>query len=98
MPEEQTSTNQVINTTQPRPLRGLKLRGVKKIPTIETVKKGAGPDGEDLYMTINEEDYDKELHGEKVDKLPTRGKKASAEKEDDSGEEEEEEEEAEEEE
>lgn len=78
MADEDTSVNQQINTTQPKPLKGLVIRGHKTIPTIQTVKKGAGADGEDLYMIINEEDYDKKLHGEKVDKLPSRGKKKEA--------------------
>ena len=72
------SSSQIVNTTQPTPLKSLVIRGVKKIPTIKTIKKGGGPNGDDLIMIVNEEDYDKELHGEKVDKLPTRGKKAAA--------------------
>lgn len=79
MTEKEINVNQQIDTTQPRPLRGLKIRGVKEVPTVNTVLKGEGPDGVDRYLTVNEEDYDKKKHGEKVDKLPSR-KKASKKK------------------
>lgn len=69
------AANQVIDTSQPKPLKGLKLRGVKSVPTVKTVIKGGGPDGEDLFMTVNEADFDKEIHGEKVTKIPKRSKK-----------------------
>lgn len=74
-PDVANAANQIINTTQPTPLRGLVLRGVKEIPTINTVKKEGNPDGSDRYMIVNEADYDKKLHGEKVDKIPSRKKK-----------------------
>ena len=57
MPDEKNvnAVNQVINTTQPVPLKGLILRGQKHPKTIRTVIKGV--DGaDDLYMIINEED------------------------------------------
>ena len=69
------AANQLINTTQPIPLRGLKLRGVKKTTEITCVKKGIGANGEDVYLKVREEDYDKELHGEKVNKIPSRKKR-----------------------
>lgn len=76
MADAETTSNQIIDTNQPRVLKGYTVRGVKMIPTIHTVKKGAGPDGEDVYMCVNEEDYDKEQHGSKVDKLPVKKKAA----------------------
>jgi len=72
--ENANASNQVINTTQPQLLRGLIIRGQKYPKTIRTVLKGGGPEGEDRYMTVNEEDYDKSIHGSKVDKLPTKKK------------------------
>lgn len=76
MTEHSNSSNQQIDTNQPKPLRGLTLRGVKILPTIQC----EGLDGEPI--TVNEEDYDKELHGKKcaANKLPKRGKKKASKK------------------
>lgn len=74
------AANQVIDTNQPRPLNGLKLRGVRMNKTVATLKRGAGPDGEDVEMIVKESDYNKELHGEKIDKLPARKKVAKKKK------------------
>lgn len=67
-----TNANLDINTAQPKVLRGLKLRGVKTHELITCKTKNNA--GEDRYIKIREEDYDKELHGEKVDKIPSRKK------------------------
>lgn len=74
---EQSASHQHIDTNQPRPLRGLKLRGRKSVETVTC----EGPPG-GRQMIVNVEDYDKKLHGAKcaADKLPTRAKKASKEK------------------
>ena len=68
------AANQVIDTSQPKPLRGLKIRGVKKIKTILCQKD------EDTVIRVNEADYDKSLHGPKLasEKLPTRKTKPKA--------------------
>ncbi len=75
MAEDQAANaaNQVINTLQPKPLVGLKLRGVKKIKTIRCQKD------EDTVILVNEADYDKSLHGPKLasEKLPTRKEKSA---------------------
>lgn len=71
--ENVNAANQIINTTQPKPLGGLIIRGQKHPKTIKTVIRGK--DGaDDRFLTVNEEDYDKSLHGEKIDKLPTKKK------------------------
>ncbi len=59
-----------IDTSQPTPMRGLVLRGVKVLPTVNTEHGGI----------VGEAEYDEEKHGEIVkEKLPTRKKKNSAE-------------------
>lgn len=69
------AANLDINTTQPRPLRGLKLRGVKKMETVRCELPGT-----DRIITVRVEDYDREKHGPKVkaDQLPKRASKKKA--------------------
>lgn len=71
--EISNASNQVIDTNQPRNLKGVQLRGVKQNVTIRTKKI---IHGEERIMIVKEEDYDKALHGEKVDKLPIKKKVA----------------------
>jgi len=70
------AANLDINTTQPKPLRGLILRGRKKIETVRCELPG----GNGRIITVNVEDYDKEKHGPKVaaDQLPKRASKKKA--------------------
>lgn len=71
------AANQHIDTNQPRPLRGLVLRGVKTNNLIPCKKMDEN--GNEVTLLVNEADYDRDEHGEKLDKLPTR-KKAPAKK------------------
>ena len=55
-----------IDTSQPTPLKGLVLRGVKEVETVKTERGGI----------VEKENNDEKEHGEIVmDKLPTRKKK-----------------------
>jgi hypothetical protein len=80
---EQSASHQHIDTNQPRPLRGLKLRGRKSVETVTC----EGPSG-GRQMIVNVDDYDKKLHGAKCakDKLPTRAKKKAKKKAEDADE------------
>ena len=71
--EEGTSAQaQHIDTSQPTPIAGLVIKGVKKLATVKCRKKGT-----DTIMLVNKTDYDKKKHGEIItDKLPVRKKKA----------------------
>lgn len=77
--EQNTNTqSQNIDTSQPTPLRGLVLRGVKSTSEVLCVKKGAGRDGEDVFYKIASADFDSESHTKaEEEKLPTRKKKSS---------------------
>lgn len=73
-----TAQSQQIDTSQPTPLRGLRLRGVRQTPEILCVKKGAGDNGEDLFYKVAADNFDPKEHIKaEEDKLPTRKKKAS---------------------
>ena len=73
-----TAQSQQIDTSQPTPLRGLRLRGVKETPEILCVKKGAGGNGEDLFYKVAAANFDPKEHTKaEEDKLPTRKKKVS---------------------
>jgi len=74
---EQEASHQVIDTNQPRPLKGLVLRGRKSVETVTC----EGPPG-GRQMVVNADDYDRKLHGPKVeaDRLPTRTKKKAVKK------------------
>lgn len=76
-----SAQSQQIDTSQPTPLKGLKIRGVKKVATVR-VKH---PVDDDRIMVINKADYDEEKHGPIVEeKLPVRKKaKKKAKKNDD---------------
>jgi hypothetical protein len=66
---ELISSNATINTSQPEGRPNFRVRGVKPEKTIVTEKDGK-------RMVVNEEDYDRELHGVKTDKLPVKKKTA----------------------
>ena len=73
------AANQVINTTQPRPITNYKVRGVRKLATVQCCLAGAGPNGKDRIITVNKADYDEDIHGSIVKaKLPSRKKRAKA--------------------
>lgn len=78
------AANLDIDTTQPKPLVGLIIRGNKEVKEVICKQKGAGKDGEDRFIKVPEDQYDKKIHGERVDALPVRkktAKKTSAKKE-----------------
>ncbi len=67
---EQTAQSNAVNTSQPTPLRGLVLRGNKKVETVRVAH-------EDGTMVINLSDYNEEEHGKILpEPLPSRKKKA----------------------
>ena len=78
MAEQEGSTqSQKIDTSQPTPLKGLKVRSSKAVETVNCLKLGGGIDGEDRIIKVNKADYNEEIHGEIVkDKLTSRKKKA----------------------
>jgi len=63
------SANEHVNTSQPKTLRGLKLRGVRAVKTVLT-----------SVGRVNVSDYDKSKHGPKAkaDQLPVRKSKKVA--------------------
>lgn len=74
--EKNDSANQQIDTSQPKILRGLKLLGQHLVPTVQCEH----PDDPERTITVNAEDYDPDIHGDKIDKIPKRKKKASKKK------------------
>jgi hypothetical protein len=73
--EAGSAQSQQIDTTQPTPLKGLVLRGVKATPEVLCVNKGAGKDGEDIFFKVAKANFDEKIHTKAdVDKLPTRKK------------------------
>lgn len=75
--EGSSAQSQQIDTSQPTPLRGLAIRGVKKTAEILCVREGVGKDGEDLYYKVAAANFDSKVDTKaEEDKLPTRKKKA----------------------
>lgn len=74
--EGTTAQSQQINTSQPTPIKGLALKGIKRPETVKCLKPGAeGEDG--TIMIVNKADYNEKKHGALITgKLPTRKKKA----------------------
>lgn len=71
----EVNANLDINTTQPRPLRGLKLRGVKTMETVECLHTNAA--GDERVIRVRKEDYDKSIHGPLKDQISKRKSPAS---------------------
>ena len=69
-----SAQSQQIDTSQPTPLRGLKIRGVKLTAEILCVKKGAGKDGEDVFYKVAAANFDPDINTKAEKKLPTRKK------------------------
>lgn len=82
MAEVTTNANLDINTSQPKPLRGLKLRGIKE--TEQVTCEHTDADGNTKIIKVAADRWDKKIHGPKVDedKLPARkaGKKKAPKK------------------
>jgi len=70
-----SAQSQQIDTSQPTPLRGLKIRGNKVTPEILCVREGASKDGEDVFYKVAATNFDPEVDTKAPeDKLPTRKK------------------------
>jgi len=70
-----SAQSQQIDTSQPTPLRGLKIRGVKATPEILCVREGAGKDGEDVFYKVAAANFDSKVDTKAPEeKLPTRKK------------------------
>lgn len=83
MAEVSTNANIDINTAQPKPLRGLQLRGVRE--TEQVTCEHTDADGNKKIIKVAADVWDRDIHGPKIDaeKLPARSsskKKASKKK------------------